>query len=121
MLAVKTARGRYTRAMPVPWRAPSAAAALPGVLATDNTNGADSAIVHDFLATRAEDQMAARSARRYAAHLARFRHDAAGCLDEAVNLRSVAALLGHCRLDTMRVYSPPDRAALKHAADALER
>jgi hypothetical protein len=32
----------------------------------------------------------------------------------------VAALLGHSRLDTVRVYSQPDAAALERAADALE-
>jgi hypothetical protein len=39
---------------------------------------------------------------------------------EAVDLPTVAALLGHSRLDTVRVYSQPDAAALERAADALE-
>jgi hypothetical protein len=40
-------------------------------------------------------------------------------LVEAVDLPTVAALLGHSRLDTVRLYSQPDEAALERAADAL--
>jgi integrase/recombinase XerC len=54
-------------------------------------------------------------------HPHRFRHDAARRLVEAVDLPTVAALLGHSRLDTVRVYSQPDQAALERAAAALER
>jgi integrase/recombinase XerC len=53
-------------------------------------------------------------------HPHRFRHDAARRLVEAVDLPTVAALLGHSRLDTVRVYSQPDEAALERAADALD-
>jgi integrase/recombinase XerC len=54
-------------------------------------------------------------------HPHRFRHDAARRLVEAVDLPTVAALLGHSRLDTVRIYSQPDQAALERAAAALER
>jgi integrase/recombinase XerC len=50
----------------------------------------------------------------------RFRHDAARRLVEAVDLPTVAALLGHSRLDTVRVYSQPDQTALERAATILE-
>jgi site-specific recombinase XerD len=53
-------------------------------------------------------------------HPHRFRHDAARRLVEAVDLPTVAALLGHSRLDTVRLYSQPDEAALERAAAALE-
>ena len=53
-------------------------------------------------------------------HPHRFRHDAARRLVEAVDLPTVAALLGHSRLDTVRLYSQPDAAALERAAAALE-
>jgi integrase/recombinase XerC len=53
-------------------------------------------------------------------HPHRFRHDAARRLVEAVDLPTVAALLGHSRLDTVRLYSQPDEAALERAADALD-
>jgi len=33
----------------------------------------------------------------------------------------VAALLGHSRLDTIRIYSQPDQDALQRAADLLEQ
>jgi hypothetical protein len=39
---------------------------------------------------------------------------------EAVDLPTVAALLGHSRLDTVRVYRQPDQAALERAAAVLE-
>jgi integrase/recombinase XerC len=53
-------------------------------------------------------------------HPHRFRHDAARRLVEAVDLPTVAALLGHSRLDTVRVYSQPDQAALERAGAILE-
>jgi site-specific recombinase XerD len=53
-------------------------------------------------------------------HPHRFRHDAARRLVEAVDLPTVAALLGHSRLDTVRIYSQPDQAALERAAAVLE-
>lgn len=53
-------------------------------------------------------------------HPHRFRHDAARRLVEAVDLPTVAALLGHSRLDTVRIYSQPDQAALERAAALLE-
>jgi len=54
-------------------------------------------------------------------HPHRFRHDAARRLVEAVDLPTVAALLGHSRLDTVRLYAQPDQAALTRAAAALEQ
>jgi integrase len=54
-------------------------------------------------------------------HPHRFRHDAGRRLVEAVDLPTVAAWLGHERLDTVRIYSQPDEAALLRAATALER
>jgi len=54
-------------------------------------------------------------------HPHRFRHDAARRLVEAVDLPTVAALLGHNRLDTVRIYTQPDFAALERAAVALEK
>ena len=39
---------------------------------------------------------------------------------EAIDLPTVAALLGHSRLDTVRVYSQPDQAALERATAVLE-
>jgi integrase len=53
-------------------------------------------------------------------HPHRFRHDAARRLVETVDLPTVAALLGHSRLDTIRVYAQPDEAALEKAVVALE-
>lgn len=53
-------------------------------------------------------------------HPHRFRHDVARRLVESVDLPTVAALLGHSRLDTVRVYSQPDEAALERAAAVLE-
>ena len=53
-------------------------------------------------------------------HPHRFRHDAARRLVESVDLPTVAAWLGHERLDTVRIYSQPDEAALERAAVALE-
>jgi len=53
-------------------------------------------------------------------HPHRFRHDAARRLVEAVDLPTVAALLGHSRLDTIRLYALPDKSALERAAAALE-
>ena len=53
-------------------------------------------------------------------HPHRFRHDAARRLVEAVDLPTVAALLEHSRLETVRIYRQPDEAALERAAAALE-
>jgi len=53
-------------------------------------------------------------------HPHRFRHDAGRRLVDAVDLPTVAAWLGHERLDTVRIYSQPDEAALERAAAALE-
>jgi integrase len=50
----------------------------------------------------------------------RFRHDTARRLVEATDLPTVAAWLGHERLDTVRIDSQPDEAALERAAAALE-
>jgi site-specific recombinase XerD len=38
-----------------------------------------------------------------------------------VDLPTVAALLGHSRLDTIRIYAQPDEAALQRAAESLEK
>src|SRR5712692_9698940 len=54
-------------------------------------------------------------------HPHRFRRDAARRLVEAVDLPTVAALLGHSRLDTVRIYAQPDEAALERATAALEK
>jgi integrase len=54
-------------------------------------------------------------------HPHRFRDDTARQLVEAVDLPTVAAWLGHERLDAVRVYSQPDEEALERAASALER
>jgi integrase len=54
-------------------------------------------------------------------HPHRFRHDAGRRLVEAVDLPTVATWLGHERLDTVRIYSQPDEAALERAATALEQ
>jgi site-specific recombinase XerD len=54
-------------------------------------------------------------------HPHRFRHDTARRLVEAVDLPTVAALLGHSRLDTVRIYTQPDEAALERAAESLNR
>jgi site-specific recombinase XerD len=54
-------------------------------------------------------------------HPHRFRHDAARRLVTTVDLPTVAALLGHSRLDTVRIYAQPDEAALERAASALEK
>jgi site-specific recombinase XerD len=53
-------------------------------------------------------------------HPHRFRHDTARRLVEHVDLPTVAALLGHSRLDTVRLYAQPDTAALERAVDALD-
>jgi integrase/recombinase XerC len=53
-------------------------------------------------------------------HPHRFRHDAARRLVETVDLPTVAALLGHSRLDTIRIYAQPDEAALERAVATLE-
>jgi len=53
-------------------------------------------------------------------HPHRFRHDTARRLVEAVDLPTVAALLGHSRLDTVRIYAQPDETALERAVSALE-
>jgi len=53
-------------------------------------------------------------------HPHRFRQDAARRLVETVDLPTVAALLGHSRLDTIRIYAQPDEAALERAVAALE-
>src|SRR6266700_7735887 len=53
-------------------------------------------------------------------HPHRFRHDTARRLVEAVDLPTVAALLGHSRLDTIRIYAQPDEAALERAVAVLE-
>jgi len=54
-------------------------------------------------------------------HPHRFRHDTARRLVETIDLPTVAAWLGHERLDTVRIYSQPDEAALERAAAALEK
>jgi integrase len=54
-------------------------------------------------------------------HPHRFRHDAARRLIETVDLPTAAALLGHSRLDTIRIYAQPDEAALERAVDSLGR
>jgi len=54
-------------------------------------------------------------------HPHRFRHDTARRLVESVDLPTVAAMLGHERLDTVRIYAQPDEAALQRAAESLER
>ena len=54
-------------------------------------------------------------------HPHRFRHDTARRLVEEVDLPTVAALLGHSRLDTIRIYAQPDEAALQRAAESLEK
>jgi integrase/recombinase XerC len=54
-------------------------------------------------------------------HPHRFRHDTARRLVEQVDLPTAAALLGHSRLDTIRIYSQPDQDALQRAADLLEQ
>lgn len=56
-----------------------------------------------------------------AVHPHRFRHDTARRLVEQVDLPTVAALLGHSRLDTIRIYSQPDQHTLQRAADLLDR
>jgi integrase len=53
-------------------------------------------------------------------HPHRFRHDTGRRLVEAVDLPTVAAWLGHERVDTVRIYSQPDEAALERASRALE-
>ena len=47
------------------------------------------------------------------------RHDTARRLVETAGWPAVAAWLGHERLDTVRVYSQPNEAALERAAAAL--
>jgi site-specific recombinase XerD len=54
-------------------------------------------------------------------HPHRFRHDTARRLVEHVDLPTVAALLGHSRLDTVRIYAQPDEATLERAAESLAR
>jgi integrase/recombinase XerC len=53
-------------------------------------------------------------------HPHRFRHDTVRRLVEAMDLATAAALLGHSRLDTIRIYTQPDESALERAAAALE-
>jgi len=53
-------------------------------------------------------------------HPHRFRHDTARRLVEAVDLPTAAALPGHSRLDTVRIYTQPDESALERAVAALE-
>jgi integrase len=53
-------------------------------------------------------------------HPHRFRHDTARRLVEVVDLPTAAALLGHSRLETVRIYPQPDEAALERAVAALE-
>jgi integrase len=53
-------------------------------------------------------------------HPHRFRHDAARRLIAAVDLPTVAALFGHSRLDTVRIYAQPDEAALQRAVEIVE-
>lgn len=53
-------------------------------------------------------------------HPHRFRHDTGRRLVEAIDLPTVAVWLGHERLDTVRIYSQPDEAALERAAAALD-
>jgi integrase/recombinase XerC len=53
-------------------------------------------------------------------HPHRFRHDTARRLVEVVDLPTAAALLGHSRLETVRIYAQPDEAALERAVAALE-
>jgi site-specific recombinase XerD len=54
-------------------------------------------------------------------HPHRFRHDCARQLVAAgVDLPTVAALLGHSRLDTVRLYSQPGEDELQRAAARLE-
>jgi site-specific recombinase XerD len=54
-------------------------------------------------------------------HPHRFRHDAARRLVAAgIDLPTVAALLGHSRLDTVRLYSQPGEDELQRAAAVLE-
>jgi len=48
-------------------------------------------------------------------HPHEFRHDTARRLVEHVDLPTVAALLGHSRLDTVRVYAQPNVYALDRA------
>ena len=54
-------------------------------------------------------------------HPHRFRQDVARRLVEAVDLPTAAALLGHSRLDTVRIYfnGQLDETALERAAAAL--
>ena len=61
-----------------------------------------------------------RRAQVSAVHPHRFRHDTGRRLVESVDLPTVAAWLGHERLDTVRIYSQPDEAALERAATLLE-
>src|SRR5205807_5821059 len=63
----------------------------------------------------------ARRAKVPNVHPHRFRHDAGRRLVEADDLPTVATWLGHERLDTVRIYSQPDEAALERAATALEQ
>ncbi len=53
-------------------------------------------------------------------HPHRFRHDTGRRLVECVDLPTVAAWLGHERLDTVRIYSQPDESALERPAMVLE-
>lgn len=54
------------------------------------------------------------------AHPHRFRYDTCRRLVGAVDLTTVAPWLGHERMDTVRIYSQPDEAALERAGRALE-
>jgi hypothetical protein len=67
------------------------------------------------------DAIQGRRAKVDGVHPHRLRHDTARRLVEAVDLPTVAAWLGHERLDTVRVYTQPDEEALERAASALER
>ena len=54
-------------------------------------------------------------------HPHRFRYDTARRLVEQVDLPTAAAVLGHSRLDTIRIYSQPDQDALQRAADLIDQ
>ena len=70
-----------------------------------------------YLAFLPDEQVSAGTARLYLGHVHphRFRHDTAQRLADA------PALLGHSRLDTLRIYTQPDQSALERAAAALEQ
>jgi site-specific recombinase XerD len=60
-----------------------------------------------------------RRAQVASVHPHRFRLDAGRRLVESLDLPTAAARLGHERLDTVRIYSQPDEAALERAAAVL--